>query len=151
MRFCSLKTYLSTLCQLISLHPTIFWRDCGTNLGGSCFEFISKPWEPFRPLISTVCEFVLGIYSATWTFTHRYTAGYVCLSWALPHPFSGITCCFKLGSVLLNPSFSSLNIRCWLYLPVFWGWDRVTSFLYFFAEYDGISSWFVFFRIHLSA
>ena len=63
MRFCCLKTYLSALRQLISFHPTVFG----------------------------LVESVLGIYTTTRTFTHWYIASHVCLSWALPHPFSGIT------------------------------------------------------------
>ena len=138
MRFCSLKTYLSTLRQLISFHPTIFG-----------------------------CEFVLGIFSATWTFIHRYIVSHVCLSWVLSHPcllrpirWGSLSAggallwhylLFQVRLLLLDPSFSNPPYGFDDTYQLFWGWIWVTSFLYSFAVYDGIYSWFEFFRVCLSA
>ena len=111
MRFCSLNTYLSTLRQSIVFHPTIF-----------------------------VCKFVLGLFTSTYTFSFNTFASHVCLSWELPHPFSGITRHFGLGICFLtHPSQSHHMVWC---LPVLLGmWLG-----YFVPTYH----WFVFFRIHLS-
>lgn len=73
MRFCNLKTYLSTFRQLIFFHPTIF-----------------------------VPEFVLGFFITTRTFSFCYIASHVCLSRKLLHPFSGVNCYFNLGFCFLT-------------------------------------------------
>lgn len=73
MRFCNLKTYLSTFRQLILFHPTIF-----------------------------VSEFVLGLFITTCTFSFWYIAGHVCLSRKLLHPFSGVNCRFNLDICFLT-------------------------------------------------
>ncbi len=90
MRFCSLKTYLSTFRQLISFHPTVF-------------NF----------------ESVLGLFTTNYTFSFNTLASHVCLSWELPHPFSGITCQFRLGFCFLTHPYQSHHM-VW-YLPVVLG------------------------------
>ncbi|MDJ0567557.1 MAG: hypothetical protein QNJ53_00780 [Pleurocapsa sp. MO_192.B19] len=48
---------------------------------------------------------MLGLFTVNYTFSFDTFAGHVCLSWALPHPFSGITRCFELGiGFLSHPS-----------------------------------------------
>ena len=104
MRFCSLKTYLSIWRQLIVFHPTVFG-----------FEVEGRSDFPTIP--NRLVESVLGIFATTGTFTHRYIASHVCeglslemnsrackprLSWALPHPFSGIIRWFGLGICFLT-------------------------------------------------
>ena len=93
MRFCSLKTYLSTFCQLISSHPTVF-----------------------------NCESVLGLFTDTYTFSFDTFASHVSLSWALPYLFSSFTCWFRLGVGFLTHPFQPhhtvrylpVNLGMWL-------------------------------------
>ena len=80
MRFCNLKTYLSAWRQLIAFHPSVF-----------------------------VAQSELGLFITNYTFSLITFAVYVCISWALPHPFFGITCYFRLGIGFLNhPILSQL-------------------------------------------
>lgn len=83
MRFCNLKTYLSTLRQLIFLHPSVF-----------------------------NCESDLSVFIATYTPNSLHIAGYVCLSRTLLHPFSGFNRYFGLGICLLTHPFQ-IKLLAW--------------------------------------
>ena len=45
---------------------------------------------------------VRRLYLTVPCFSSLQIAVYVCISWALPHPFFGITCSFRLGFCFLN-------------------------------------------------
>ena len=68
----------------------------------------------------------------------------------LPHLFSSITCLFKLGIGFLTHLSQSHHKVLTNTYQLIWGCDWVTSFLYSFAVYGGIYSWFEFFRVYLS-
>ena len=96
MRFCSLKTYLSTWCQLISFHPIVF-----------------------------CCESILGLFTVTYTFSFDTESESRLHILGITPSFFWHYPLFRIRHWLLDPSFPIHIMRFDTYqkgLGMWWGY-----------------------------